>query len=277
MLLAAEGKIPATVSATANTKSENDRVCSNGKRMTSIQFFHDYVEPLGQKYGIKTHLIESVDENKIPLISVLDVLRNASKRGSDNFEDMVSGISVPLFTNDRTKGRLRQNCTDKWKIRALHQEARRQGVTSLRSAIGFHSGESHRIKARFLFDEGGFGIWKPQVKRDGVMVGIKWLEHYYPCVDLALDREAIQKRLKQAGIPFLVTTECDCCPHQDYSRWMMHTPAVIQEMADIEKGFNGKLFFTDKRIPLLLALEQMRIEGKKESTFGCENGAYCGI
>lgn len=279
--LAAEREIPATVSITADTGSEKDRVCSNGQRMTAREFYDGFVVPYAESHGIEPIFARSVDANKQPLPDIIDLLR--SSKSSEVFEEMISSISVPLFTNDRTRGRLLQSCTDKWKIRAINQEARRRGITLLRNAIGYHAGECHRLKANYLKDDGGFSIYKPFSKRGEKLAPVKWLEHYYPCIDLGLDRSAIRARLQKVGLPYLITTECDCCPHQDYDRWIMHTPEVLADIASIESRWSGKLFFTSKRIPLLEAIEEMRQERlHKESQgelpgFGCENGAYCGI
>lgn len=278
--------IPATVSITADTGSELDRVCSNGKRMTNRQFFDDYVKPLAESHGIEALFVRARIKDGTEKMPVSEVIKASSLMGEQgkDFDTMIKGLSVPVFTNDRTKGRLRQACTDKWKIRAMHQEAKRRGIKLLRSAIGFHAGESHRIKARFIGDDGQWSIFKPQVVRnDGKLHDVKWLEHYYPCVDMKQNRADIRIELLKAGIPHLVTTECDFCPHQDYSRWMMHTPEVIEEACRIEAGWQGKLFFTSKRIPLKQALQEMKEEQTRKELqlglpdFGCESGAYCGI
>lgn len=287
--LAATKQIPATLSLTSDTGSELDRVCSDGTRMTSRQFFDLHVSPYAETHGIEAVFVRSRYENNEELPPIDDVLRNSSSIGKagGSFDQMVKGLHVPLFTNDRSKGRLLQSCTDKWKIRAIHQEARRRGVTLLRSAIGFHFGEVDRVKSTFLRNEAGWDIWKPSIRRKnrktGVVVSkeVRWLEHYHPLIDLKLNREDIRAKLKEIGLPYLVTTECDRCPHQDYKRWMMHTPESLDETAAIEAGWGGKLFFTSKRIPLKQALEQMRVEQMarqaQPSLFPCESAAYCGV
>lgn len=280
--LAATGRIPATLSITADTGSETDRVCSNGERMSAPEFFQRYVLPYASSHGIEAVMVRAVDANKQPLPPLVDILRGSS---GETFKEITRAISVPLFTNDRSAGRLMQSCTDKWKIRAIHQEARRRGITLLRSAIGFHSGEAHRLKGRWIGDEGGFSIYKPLSKRNKKLTEVKWLEHYYPLIDLKLNRTQIREDLDKTGLPYLITTECDHCPHQDYQRWAMHTPEVISELAQIESKWQGKLFFTDRRIPLKAALEQMRLQQEQRNLqgklfdvdFGCEEGAYCGI
>lgn len=277
LYLAAQGIIPATLSITADTGSENDRVCSTGERMTAPEFFERYVRPYADNHGIEAVMVRSLDKSGQPLPPLVDILREA--RPGDS-------ISVPLFTNDRTAGRLLQSCTDKWKIRAIHQEARRRGIKLLYSAIGFHAGEAHRLKGNFTEESAGFNYYQPLIKRKKKLTPVKWLRHYYPLIDLKLNREQIRQELDRIGLPYLVTTECDMCPHQDYARWKMHTPEVINEIAEIERQWDGKLFFTDHRIPLKEALQEMaeldeirQLQGSLFDLpdFGCESGAYCGI
>lgn len=282
LYLVARGVIPATLSITADTGSENDRETNTGQRISAPNFFAQHVRPYAEKHGIEAVMVRAQDKTGKPLLPLIDMLKD--RRGSANFKELSKGISVPLFTNDRTAGRLRQSCTDKWKVRAIHQEARRRGVTMLRSAIGFHAGESHRLKAEWLRAESGFDYYKPYQRRAGKLITVKWLEHYYPLIDLQMTRQQIREELEREGVPYLVTTECDMCPHQDYQRWAAHRPEVIQEIAQIESEWDGKLFFTDRRIPLLDALEEMRQEaearerqGQLFADFGCESGAYCGI
>lgn len=283
LYLAAQQIIPATLSITADTGSENDRVCSTGERITAPEFFERYVKPYGEQHGIETVMVRSVDKDKNQMPPLIDILRKAK---SSDFKELTRGIAVPLFTNDRSAGRLKQNCTDKWKVRAIHQEARRRGITELHSAIGFHAGEAHRLKGDFIGEINGFGYYQPLTKRGARLTRIKWLRHYYPLIDLRLNREQIRRELDRTGLPYLVTTECDMCPHQDYARWKMHAPEVIDEIAEIERQWGGRLFFTDRRIPLKDALAEMaeieevrKLQGSLFDLpdFGCESGAYCGI
>lgn len=283
--LAAEREIPATLSITADTQGEYDRVCSTGQRMTAEAFFEKHVRPYAEKHGIEAIMVRSQNRYGVELPGLLDILHNSAALGAcqDDFDHMVKGLLMPFFTNDRSRGRLRQTCTDKMKIRAVNQEAKRRGIKTLRNAIGFHAGECHRIKARYLKDDNGFSVYKPQVNRQGTMIDVKWLEHYYPCIDLGVDREKIRTILHKVGLPYLVTTECDFCPHQDWQRWRMHDPLVLESLAKLESCFHGKIFFTPERVPLKEALkimEERSLDRSKQGElpgFGCENGAYCGI
>src|SRR5262249_18312417 len=153
------------------------------ERMSARTFFETYVVPFATKHGIEAVMVRANNEEGKPLPALIDVLRGAK---GDSFEKMIRGMGVPLYTHDRTNGQLKQSCTEKWKIRAIHQEARRRGIDLLRSAIGYHAMESRRIKAAWIETDGGFEVYKPLRRRDGKPVPIKWLEHYYPLIDLGM-------------------------------------------------------------------------------------------
>ncbi len=122
-------------------------------------------------------------------------------------------------------------------------------------------------------------MYQTTIKRDGKMVPIRWCKHFYPLVDKRLKRHNCVEALVSEGIPYLISSECDMCPHQDIERWDRHTPEVLYEIAGIEASMNGEFFFTDERIPLLDALQKKRDRketGTMDLDFGCGN-AYCGI
>lgn len=92
-----------------------------------------------------------------------------------------------------------------------------------------------------------------------------------------MGRDAVRAKLNELGIPFLLSSECDHCPHKDDSRWLASSAETIERVATLEDKYGGDFFFTDKRIPLRLAVEEMRKNPKPhDSVFGCKNG-LCGI
>jgi hypothetical protein len=98
-----------------------------------------------------------------------------------------------------------------------------------------------------------------------------------------IGRQAIRNELDSGGLPYLVTSECDHCPHKDLPRWLRSSPSVLQEVAEVEAKFRGEFFFTDERIPLLdaIALKQKLSESQgdlfeDDSGFQCTDGV-CGV
>jgi hypothetical protein len=273
VLLAIRGEIPASVSITADTGSEKDRLWSNGERTTAREYFERVVVPLCAKGGIDARFVRAVDRTKQPLPELLEHTKQAIAAGKMN------SVKLPLFGSEG--GRLRQVCTEKWKVRAINQEARRLGATSLITAQGIHLDEAvRRVKGRFIGTIPRYGaVYQDTSRRNKAEVDVKWCRHYYPLVDRKLRREDTIAALIAEGIPYLISSECDMCPHQDLARWQRHTPQVLIQIAAVEANMGGKFFFTDERIPLLQALEKkaQRVNTKEaELDFGCEN-SYCGI
>lgn len=240
MVLAGQGKIPATISITADTGWENDCLLSDGRRVTAKEFYTDVIVPAGIELGIETAFVRSQDCNSNPLPPLGEQMRRGIIPG------------VPTFGSNG--GRLAQGCTGKYKIRAIRQELRRRGATSARCGLGLTMGETHRMKQT---------------------VDVKWHQVYWPLIEERLYRATIEDRLNVMGIPFMVTSQCDGCPHQDHARWSRLAPDTISDIIDIETGLNGTQFLTDRRKPLALALEDMKAQRPARSLFDLCEGGYC--
>lgn len=283
LVMAIRGEIPATVSITADTGWENDRLWNTGERTTSEEYFNRVIVPLCKGSHVTPYFVRSVDKNKQPLKPLRELLIEKARNGE--------AFGVPLFGS--RGGRARQSCTDKMKIRAIHQRERMMGAKSARNAQGIHFHEAdRRTKGRFLRMDGQWSEYQTTVAYtvalpDGSKVkkhkDIKWQKHYYPLVDLRLGREDVYDAIKKEGIPYLISSECDGCPHQDLDRWERKSQATIDDVAWIESLFKGQYFFTDRRIPLKEAIAAMQADrivgadhGQVELDFGCGN-AICGV
>lgn len=263
--MACEKHIPATVGITADTGSEEDRLLCDGSRISAREFFEKHVKPMGRRAGLKAFFVRAQykDGREMPPLHDPRSLRQ----------------NVPLFGSEG--GRLRQTCTDKWKLRAIRQQLRRLGATKARNAVGLHFDEAVRRMT---------GILLGKIKHAGVCYRlfqsvdgrkppkpIRWMAHYYPLIELRMGRQAVRDKLQRLGVPYLLTTECDHCPHKDDSRWLASSSETIERVAELEALYGGEFFFTDRRIPLKLAIEDMRRHPKpSEPTFGCKT-QFCGI
>ena len=269
--MACERQIPARYSITADTGSEEDRILCDGSRISAGEFFRKHVSPMASRRGIAAYFVRSrfKDGTELPPLH----------------EQMASGgleaQNVPLFGSEG--GRLRQTCTDKWKMRAIRQQLRRLGATKkARSAVGLHVDEYMRRQSgiplgKFVFENLSYVYYQTVNGSRKEPKPVKWMEHYYPIVDMKLGRQAVRDRLDKLGIPYLLTSECDHCPHKDDSRWLATSQETIDRVAKIEEVYDGEFFFTDRRIPLKLAIEEMRKNPKpSDPIFGCHN-AYCGV
>lgn len=225
LIMAIRREIPATVSISADTGWENDRLWNTGRRSTNQQYFDEVIVPLCGGTHVTPFFSRSVDKHKLQFPTLREqVLRDADGGGHSG---------VPLFGS--RGGRMQQTCTDKMKIRACRQEARRLGAVTNCNAQGIHSMEAdRRIKGRFLTMRDGWGIYQTGVKdKDGKFHELKWMTHYYPFVDLGMDREQIYKSVEREGVPYLISSECDLCPHKDLARWERTSPEVIEDGARI--------------------------------------------
>lgn len=284
-LMACRREIPATVSITANTGWEFDRKWSNGRVGSAKEYFDEVVVPLGIKYGLDARFVDSVDKHGVPLPGLMEYTWRVANSG--NFK----GLNIPMFGS--RGGRVMQRCTEKMKIRACRQEARRMGATTNCNAQGIHIGEAaRRVKGIYLRDEGKWSIYQtseeitvknPDGTKTKTQKPIKWQTHYYPLVDLGLNRRDCQERIIKENIPYLLSSECDGCPHKDLTRWERTSPEVLDNLVRLEAKFNGEFFFTDRRIPLLEAIAAMQADRERdperfkvEADFGCQN-AICGV
>lgn len=268
--LARQKKIPATISITADTGAERDRLWSNGERTTAREYFNRVVEPLAREADIEAVMVEALDGDGNPIPPLMEWTDGFIAAGKLNH------IKIPLFGSDG--GRLKQNCTSRKKVAAIRQELRRQGATSARMAQALHRGEVRRMKGRGGRVEGGFYTLTD--------FDVLWCSHYYPLIDIGLFRADVREQLDLLGIPYLLSSECDDCPHQDWPRWSRHTSEVIDAIAEREAKMGGQFFYTDKRIPIKEALPLLRAEYEANRStmdmfddpdFGCDEGAVCGV
>lgn len=274
MLMAARGIISSRVSLTADTGSENDCVWSSGERTTAKEYFERIVHPYAVKHNIDARFVRAVDKDKNKLLPLMEQVRkDIAEKGRPS--------SIPLYGS--RGGQQIQSCTDKWKIRAIRQEARRMGATKLITAQGIHFAEAgRRVKGAVIGMHGEWTLYQDtytrKIDEEKIEVPVKWCNHYYPLVDRGYGRKTSQQALAGEGIPYLVSSQCDECPHNDLDRWMRHTPEVLHQIAEMEATMDGKFFFTDERVPLMEALERKKLKPRPtvEAGFGCGN-SYCGI
>jgi len=267
--LASEGKIPANVSITADTGSELDCLWNTGERTTSREYFDEVVKPLCDKWGIDARFVRANTGDKTPMQSVIDY--HGERAGN--------GMLMPLYGS--RGGRLKQNCTERWKLAAIKQEARRMGATHLSSAIGnYHAEAARRVKGQFISKIGDYNHYQTayQVKKTGKWRVVKWMTHYYPLVDMRMDRNQVRTELERLNIPYLISSECDCCPHKDPARWLRMSDDSIERVANLESRFEGEYFFTDRIKPLREVIAEYKREllesptlfDMDKATFDCD-------
>jgi len=108
LYLASQKKIPATVAITADTGWENDCDMMDGTKTTAEEFYRNHVAPFGKKWGIHTSFVRTKIKDGSDLPSISDYLIEKNALGKDK------AMPVPMFGSNG--GRMKQTCTDKWKI-----------------------------------------------------------------------------------------------------------------------------------------------------------------
>lgn len=264
LYLASQKKIPATLSFTADTGWENDCDLNDGTKTTARDFFDDHLNPLAKKWGIPAYFVRAVDNKGVPHLSIPDYIKKYGK-----------ATIIPLFGSNG--GRMRQNCTDKWKVKAMSQQARRLGAKTARSAQGIlFSERANRVKGKFLGVEGGFNIYRSTYPRKDQIVEVKWRSHYYPLVDLQMNRQEVRNECDRLGIPYLISSECAGCPHADAWRWMRRSAETIEQVGAMEASFGGEYFFTKQLRPLKEVIADFKKNSEEQpGLFDC-TGGLCG-
>lgn len=238
--MARAGLFPADIVIVADTGGEHDMLWSNGRRSDAKTFFNEVTKPLAEEFGLEAYFVRAQDKNGQPLPDIMTV------------QTMDAGqvrIDLPLFGSNG--GRLQQSCTSKWKKAAIRQQLRRMGATTATTSLGLTMDEVHRMKPN----------------------DVKWERLQWPMLLIRKTyRAEIEPQLKAAGIPWIVRSQCDFCPHKNAFRWDMSTPETIDAAAEFEAAFGGEFFLTDKRLPLKEALALPRTGDLFDDA--CDQG-YC--
>lgn len=266
IIMAGEGMFPAEVVVAADTGWENDCLWSTGERTTNKEFFERVTKPLAERYGLQAYFSRSLDKNKEPYLPIPDsILTKRPLAGSEQFPSPIYGYDIPVFGSEG--GRLKQSCTSKWKIQAIHQTLRRLGAKTSRTAIGLHHDEIHRVKpSQVQWDSLCWPLIDLTQSEDGSPVSMG--------IGRTWGRQDIQDEMNSRGIPYLVTTECDGCPHKNWERWKRTSPHTIKNLSALEASWQGEFFLTSERIPLLDALKVIQEKNADGVDDVCDSG-YC--
>ena len=272
IVLAGEGVIKADVVITADTGWENDMLWNTNERTTAREFFERVTQPLAASYGIPAAFVRTLDENGKPYEPIPDAIARKQKlAGSEQYKSEYYGLDIPMFGSNG--GKLRQACTSKWKVQGINQECRRRGADTVTTYLGIHLDEIRRLKpsgdARRR--HGWPLVDLRENDKGGVIpmgIGRRW------------NRESVQVEMETRGLPYLVSTECDGCPHKDLARWRRTSPETIKQLATWERETGqGNFFLTEERIPLeeAIAAKEEAAKQQQPSFFDqCDSG-FCMI
>lgn len=244
IILAGQGKIEADIVVWADTGSENDLVLNDGSHVTGLEYFKSVTKPLAEDYGLEAYSVRSKNKDGIDY----PPLHQSQKLNNNSIS-----LDIPVFGS--RGGKLRQTCTKKWKVQASDQLLLSLGSNYVTKYLGITMEEKHRCRS------------SPK----------RWQRFEYPLVNMNIYRRQCEEELDNRNIPYLLSTQCDCCPHQDAVRWLRHTPDIIEQLLELEASWNGNFFFTKCLEPLDVALSMMKEDqerGMQIDFFNmtCDNG-----
>lgn len=248
IVLAGTGVFRAEHVIVADTGWESAMLASDGVRYSARDYFEQVTRPLAEEFGLRAHFVRAKDGDGKPLPNLQD---------DQCLVDNKTRIDLPMFGSKG--GRLRQSCTSKWKISAIRQTLRSLGADTATTAIGFTLDEVHRVK---------------QVS------DVRWERHIWPLVtgEAKFHRASVQSMLTSLGIPYLLTTECDGCPHKDLYRWQKTDKAILDGVAKFEEDVGqGEFFLTSGRMPLLDSIATMSSHRPTTGLFDMPCGVSCDV
>lgn len=325
---AGQGKLPGRVWITADTGEENNRKLNSGELISTAQYFKEVVQPLAKLYGCEAYFVRTLDGQGQPLPRLLEWHRgmmNADRmqgfkmpmygdqggrlRQSCTYWWKIMAINQQLRRLGATSARGAQG---------IHagEPHRVKGDWVGDFIYDGHSFSYYRTPSgqkKFYHPTAGSEMYVQHGERiplakaskdlKGIIAGLlrrrvgrletipiytKWLTHFYALVDLGIDRAGAREEMEREKVPYLISSECDCCPHKDLSRWL-HTPdeviIMLEEFeAQADDGRGHNFFFTPERVPLRQAIERMKAKAlakgldpfEDASDFGCGNGV-CGV
>ena len=206
LVLACQGKVPKPDACLfADTGDEPQYVYDYLKVLTA------YAEPYG---------IEVVTAQK----GVLSESVIARQKDGKRF------VSVPLFTQqaDGSKGMLRRQCTNEYKITPI--------LKKVRELLGYKPRQRMKHKVRAML---GITIDEAQRMKPAWH---KWVTNTWPLVDLGLHRDDCYGIVEEAGLPEPQRSACVYCPyHSDtYWQWMKDKhPEEFTKAVEFDESIRG--------------------------------------
>lgn len=173
------------------------------------------------------------------------------------------GLFIPAHTyNERTesKGMLRRQCTQRFKVAPIRRELRRRGVKQAEMWLGISTDEVTRAKPS----------------------NVKWLTHRWPLLELGVSRADCHSYLAEIGIE-AAKSACVFCPYHSDHEWLRIKQNPRDWRAAVEydrvirdtRPEGGKVYVHPQRVPL----EMVEFENPdlQPGLWDSECGGHCGL
>lgn len=209
--------------------------------------------------AVYEHLSRLEEHGTIPIVRVSNGhIRDDAMSGS-----MFASIPFYLQHKDGTRGILRRQCTNEYKLKPLNKEIRRRGATAKNPTevwIGISLDEVHRMKP----------------------ARVKFTEHIWPLIDMRMDRHACRAWLEDHWSWPVPKSACIGCPFRRNPAWRALAPEEFEDAATFEERMQELLTAKLSEVPYLhdslVPLRDVYLEGDDQpDLFGNECEGMCGV
>ena len=183
--------------------------------------------------------------------------------------DQWGGVFIPAHTlnpSTGSKGMLRRQCTQRFKVQPIRKHLRALGYTQATMRLGITTDESIRM-------------------RDS---NVQWITHSYPLIDMDWNRNDCDNYLRTLGLA-AVKSACVFCPYRSNYGWAKiranpgdwKAAIAYDEQLRQKRPQGGDLFVHPDRVPLREAqvpdLASMIPLFDDHGGFGNECEGHCGV
>ena len=253
----------------------------------------------GEKHGIKIHTVvarnrETNDQRNIKEDALISQVRGDKENGKRH-------ASLPYFILGPEETRKRSEIGKKEKIRIISQK---EGMVTFRKLGMIRrqcTGEYKIIpiekmqrklagyEPRKRIPAGTVETWKgistDEMQRAS-MSSVKWIEFYYPLIELHMSRDDCKNWFDKKGLPRPPRSSCLGCPYHSKDEWRRmknETPDEWEETVAFDKairkcgGMRGDVFLHADRIPLDEVDFSVPEDHGQLSFFRDECAGVCGV
>lgn len=170
-------------------------------------------------------------------------------------------------------GMIRRQCTGEYKIIPIEKLQRK--------LVGYEPRK--RIPAGTV--ETWKGISTDEMQRAS-MSAVKWIEFYYPLIELRMSRDDCKSWFEKKGLPGPPRSSCLGCPYHSKNEWRHiknNSPDEWEETVSFDKairkcgGMRGDVFLHDSRMPLDEVDLSTPEDHGQMSFFDDECAGICGV
>ena len=231
LLMSLEGELP---------KIDHAIFADTGWEPPAVYQQLEWLEKKAEASGVKVHIVRQGNIKE----------RSLQSHAATCKEEDVRAPALPYFLlgADGSHGHMNRQCTDYYKIRPIETFIKRE-------LLGLKFRERHPTELRIVQ---WFGISWDEAQRMRTSQH-KWSKHFYPLVDLQMDRTACFLWLERHGYPEPPRSACIGCPFRHNREWRemkANRPAEWEDAVEFDRAirnhyrFRSRAFLHSDRKPL---------------------------